>query len=237
MGSLSTSFDYLATCSESALESYELARWGRAANLRKQFLELIEEWVQCEVEARLARMTRDFRRVDTHAAAGCDAQAILPALAQQLALPLISKDAEIGCGTIKRAAQLAVHMRAVRNIPSTKFVTTLVRRIDLRGARQSLFVAGCPSGNSPLEPPANLLSPLRSAVVDGGSFCKLQNFLHQRPAGALSLGDADSRRSPKTRPQAPRPFRSRLRARTSAEHAPWTSGGALGGARDVAMSA
>jgi hypothetical protein len=237
MGSLSTSFDYLATCSESALESYELARWGRAANLRKQFLELIEEWVQCEVEARLARMTRDFRRVDTHDPAECSAKAILAAPAQQLALPLVLMNEEVDYPTTKREPQPTTRISAVRNAPSTKILTTVVRRTELRGVPQRVYGAGCLLSPPRLSPPARSPRQHCAGAGEDREFHKSQGTLHQCAGGALHLQSPGCHRSPKSRLLAPRPFRRRQRSRAAGKHQSWTIGRVLGLGCAAAMSA
>ena len=57
--------EYLVTSSQVALESFELARLNRTANLRKEMREILEEWVQMEVDARLARWILECRRSQT----------------------------------------------------------------------------------------------------------------------------------------------------------------------------
>jgi len=54
--------DYLATCSKPSLEAFELGRLNRAANLRKELRDILEEWIQAEGEARLARWLLEGRR-------------------------------------------------------------------------------------------------------------------------------------------------------------------------------
>ena len=41
---------YLAGASEISLESFELARLNRIANLRKELHQVMEEWIEAEVE-------------------------------------------------------------------------------------------------------------------------------------------------------------------------------------------
>jgi hypothetical protein len=53
---------YLVTCSEMSLESVELSRLNRAANLRKEFHQILEEWIDSEVDARLARSLLEWKR-------------------------------------------------------------------------------------------------------------------------------------------------------------------------------
>jgi hypothetical protein len=57
-------FPYLVTSSKVSLESYELLRLSRASNLRKEMLQLLDEWVDAETEARMARAMLEWRRGD-----------------------------------------------------------------------------------------------------------------------------------------------------------------------------
>jgi hypothetical protein len=57
-------FHFLATSSKISLESYELARMNAAANLRRQLLDLADQWIEAEVESRLARWVLEHRRRD-----------------------------------------------------------------------------------------------------------------------------------------------------------------------------
>jgi hypothetical protein len=47
--------EYLFTSSEASIESFHLSRLNTVANLRKELNELFEEWVEAEVQARLAQ--------------------------------------------------------------------------------------------------------------------------------------------------------------------------------------
>ena len=62
------SVDYLANCSKSTLESLELSRLNAAANLRKQFHQMLSELIEHEVDARLARAILDWHRGEKFAA-------------------------------------------------------------------------------------------------------------------------------------------------------------------------
>ncbi|MGB8592700.1 MAG: hypothetical protein WA755_04550 [Candidatus Acidiferrales bacterium] len=57
-------FHYLGTCSKISLESFELSRLNRVANLRRELQETADEWIEAEVEARLARWLLEHRRGD-----------------------------------------------------------------------------------------------------------------------------------------------------------------------------
>jgi hypothetical protein len=62
MGATRPPLDYLATCSQMSLESVELSRLNLAANLRKEFQEILNEWIESEVDAWLARSILEWRR-------------------------------------------------------------------------------------------------------------------------------------------------------------------------------
>jgi len=127
MESARSVFDYLATCSEPAVEGFELSRLNRAAILRKQMRQLIDEWVACEAEAQLARWTRQSRRAEMPVAAASlpDADAGLP---EQLALPLLPPSTQVpskgncerSAGQLTRARSRGATNRATRTekIPS-----------------------------------------------------------------------------------------------------------------------
>ena len=70
MSAALASLEYLATCSDESLESFHLARLNRAALLRKQILEILESWVQSDVEARIARWMLEKRRLADRNTAG-----------------------------------------------------------------------------------------------------------------------------------------------------------------------
>ena len=55
MGSAHPPFEYLVSSSQASLESFELARLNAVANLRKEFRQLVDEWIEAEIEARMAR--------------------------------------------------------------------------------------------------------------------------------------------------------------------------------------
>lgn len=59
--------DYLATCSENSLQAFELVRLNEAAALRQQLLQqicaIVDEMVEADTQARLARWICDQRRL------------------------------------------------------------------------------------------------------------------------------------------------------------------------------
>src|SRR5271156_1692579 len=54
--------EYLVTSSQAGLENFELVRLNTIANLRKEFGDLLEEWIEAETQSRLARWILECRR-------------------------------------------------------------------------------------------------------------------------------------------------------------------------------
>jgi hypothetical protein len=63
-------FEYLLTSSSASVESFHLSRLNAVANLRKELHELFEEWVEAEVQARLAQWLLARKNSENLAAAG-----------------------------------------------------------------------------------------------------------------------------------------------------------------------
>lgn len=81
--------DYLLTCSEPGLESYEMSRLNRIANLRRELRDVLDEWMEAEVNARVARWLLECKRAESSAAG---APALLPPVSLLLgpqALPFL----------------------------------------------------------------------------------------------------------------------------------------------------
>lgn len=57
------SWDYLHAASDPSLESYEMSRLNHAANLRREVIALIEQWIEETAQALLARWVRQDRAV------------------------------------------------------------------------------------------------------------------------------------------------------------------------------
>ncbi|HVB08127.1 MAG TPA: hypothetical protein VNF00_04200 [Candidatus Acidoferrales bacterium] len=100
--------EYLATYSKISLESFELARLNDLANLRQQMTEIIDEWVEADIQARIAewilvsrrqqaarRASRNSRRMSSKNAplpqfpAPGDSQMEFPALAANPVFPAL----------------------------------------------------------------------------------------------------------------------------------------------------
>jgi hypothetical protein len=54
-GAIDRALEYLFTSSAASIESFHLSRLNAVANLRKELHEIFEEWVEAEVQARLAQ--------------------------------------------------------------------------------------------------------------------------------------------------------------------------------------
>lgn len=54
--------EYLSTCSKISLESFELARLNDRANLRKHMIELLDELIEVDIQARVAEWILAQRR-------------------------------------------------------------------------------------------------------------------------------------------------------------------------------
>jgi hypothetical protein len=81
--------EYLITCSEPGLESFELSRMNQAANLRKQLRQIVERWIESEVDARVARCMLEFRRGPFTDRREPMAEVPNPVLFEQLTIPFL----------------------------------------------------------------------------------------------------------------------------------------------------
>ncbi|MGH9700024.1 MAG: hypothetical protein ACRD52_11270 [Candidatus Acidiferrales bacterium] len=77
--------EYLVRASKETLESFELTRLNRAANFRKEARDVLNDWVQAEVESRLARFVLERRRAQSE-----DSRSLSSESAPPLELELLS---------------------------------------------------------------------------------------------------------------------------------------------------
>jgi hypothetical protein len=56
-------WDYLHEASNPSLESFELSRLNHVANLRKEIAALLDQWIEENAEALLARWVREDRKL------------------------------------------------------------------------------------------------------------------------------------------------------------------------------
>jgi|SRR6202795_2266905 len=68
MASAQPPFEYLISSSEESLESFELSRLSHVANLRKELRTVLDEFVEAEIQARIARWILEGRRAQDHRA-------------------------------------------------------------------------------------------------------------------------------------------------------------------------
>jgi hypothetical protein len=69
-GAIDRALEYLFTSSGASLESFHLSRLNAVANLRKELHEILDEWVEAEVQARLAQGLLARKNSENLAAAG-----------------------------------------------------------------------------------------------------------------------------------------------------------------------
>lgn len=55
---------YILSSSDTTLESLELSRLNTVSNLRKELHEVVEEWIEAEVQARVARLMRHSANIE-----------------------------------------------------------------------------------------------------------------------------------------------------------------------------
>lgn len=86
MGQNPPPVEFLISTSNTSLEAFELARLNKAANLRKEFRQVLEEWVESEVESRIARWILECRRAENAGDFSDIAGRMEPVRGHQLAL-------------------------------------------------------------------------------------------------------------------------------------------------------
>jgi hypothetical protein len=60
--------EYLVTSSQAGLENFQLGKMNKIANLRKELRDVVEEWIEAEIQSRLARWILECRRTQDAAA-------------------------------------------------------------------------------------------------------------------------------------------------------------------------
>jgi len=66
MASAQPPLEYLISSSDTGLQSFELSRLAHVANLRKELRAILDEFVEAEIEARIARWILEGRRAQDH---------------------------------------------------------------------------------------------------------------------------------------------------------------------------
>src|SRR5258705_195339 len=98
-------WEFLLTASRNTLQSYELSRLGHAANLRKEISSLLDQWLDQNANAMVARQLIEQRErnvLASHAQQAHDAIALEPSAANFPLGPFIffrglERDALISC--------------------------------------------------------------------------------------------------------------------------------------------
>jgi hypothetical protein len=192
MSATRPSLDYLASCSEMSLESVELSRLNAAANLRKEFHEILEEWIDSEADARLARALLEWRRAhDAGANLPCRS-ADKPAHFEQLAIAFLPE-------TVAPAAHTLPERQAGSSPSSALAARTEAREVAPAAARTGRTDSG--RAVSPASPSARSNSLTKAAATYFGAVEKLVAGISERsrarPKGAVcTLSDS---------PPVPRP--------------------------------
>ena len=96
--------EYLATCSKVALESFELSRLNEASNYRKEVQQILQGWIDTEVDARLARWILESKQAQ--ARDGLQAAMAQPVPLKQLDLSFLpANGAEESAGEVAEAEE------------------------------------------------------------------------------------------------------------------------------------
>ena len=104
MGVTRPPLEYLATCSKVALESFELSRLNEASNFRKEVQQILQGWIDTEVDARLARWILESKQAQ--ARDGLQAAMAQPVPLKQLDLSFLpSNGAQESEGEAKENAR------------------------------------------------------------------------------------------------------------------------------------
>jgi hypothetical protein len=84
--------EYLATCSKVSLESFELARLNDRANLRKHMIELLDELIEVDIQARVAEWILTHRRRQAEVRSSRRIRRNSSAALKGISLPLFSAE-------------------------------------------------------------------------------------------------------------------------------------------------
>lgn len=90
MGVTRPPLEYLASCSKIALESFELSRLNEASNYRKEVQQILQGWIDTEVDARLARWILESKQAQ--ARDGLQAAMAQPVPLKQLDISFLPSD-------------------------------------------------------------------------------------------------------------------------------------------------
>jgi hypothetical protein len=82
--------EYLVASSKNSLEAFELAQLNQSSNLRKEFRQILDEWVQVEVDGRIARWILERQCADNANTDSLGASTNGPARFGHIAMALVS---------------------------------------------------------------------------------------------------------------------------------------------------
>lgn len=150
---------FIGSCSQTSLQSYELARLDAAARLRRNLQEVTDEWIEAEVEARLARWALEHRRYNpqTH----CEEFAAIDSLGFSLkSLPAPHR-------RVRRKRALVASIRSAES--SIAYVSPSLGTESL----SPLVLVGIP-------PPAPPQTAQNGTLVQRSSLFRMRRFLRKR---------------------------------------------------------
>jgi hypothetical protein len=130
--------EYLITCSEAGLESFELSRMNQAANLRKQLRQVVEQWIESEVNARVARCMLDCRRGQLANRREFMAEVPGPTVFEQLTIPFLPPAGDSACATEQQecATVAGAEEVAARPAPTVESGSEALRELESLAGRQ-----------------------------------------------------------------------------------------------------
>jgi len=141
-GAIDRALEYLFTSSGASIESFHLSRLNAVANLRKEIHEIFDEWVEAEVQARLAQGLLARKNSENIAAAG---------------------SITINSGE-KRAAQIAATCSTIR-LPTRLPTRTATRRTAAPDSAARSCIARLGSNHSDNSKHASINSSIRGRTV------------------------------------------------------------------------
>jgi hypothetical protein len=164
MGVSRPPLEYLASCSKVALESFELSRLNEASNFRKEVQQILQGWIDTEVDARLARWILDSKQAQ--ARDGLQAAMAQPVPLEQLDLSFLpSNGAQASEGEAKEntrkpsGPKLRRAAHPVLPCADGRTSEEPQKPLGMKGAKllEKRVDAGCSSGSalqfSPRKPP------------------------------------------------------------------------------------
>jgi hypothetical protein len=179
--------EYLVTASQASLEAFELAQLNRSANLRKELRDILDEWLQTEVDARVSRWILDCRRAQNDDASSLPAPPREPARIGQLAMAFLPQ----ANPSDTRSAQIPAQKwnENGKRAPESRLPDALSPSQDVRPPMTS-------SMTSSITPPISLPMPLPMTppMTSKDAFASLrllENFL-ARPAQANDTANPPS---------------------------------------------